>query len=382
MSVGNGQYHRACSVRGSGCPKRKASVKVRSNRSLERSRRPRKCGAEMARASQVETSSKSRWLITLDRAINIVRRRQVINPKPSTDSTLAVRRNECSTPTARTKCHVLPRTASEGTHGRAASQPPIETKSERCVHLLEGVAARAPDFIPPFFCFSSRRAARERGQSSLQAGHVHTTPQSNRAGYVLGNREAHLRSPVGMLGHVGRSRTSRMRSAEGEAHRRGDMRRWLHLQRAPPPRGPNLIGTPPAAECERALLTNSPPLVRFALSPTQPRQLLSGARTFYDVRYAVTRGPGKERNALARESVFAIKVYIREEGKRRRYWIIDERLTGLYPLIGNPFGEALLFGFFPPRSTNTGGARARFNFSFSLAGERGSGRLRKSRLRR
>lgn len=160
------------------------------------------------------------------------------------------------------------------------------------------------------------------------------------------------------------------------------MRRWLHLQRAPPPRGPNLIGTPPAAECERALLTNSPPLVRFALSPTQPRQLLSGARTFYDVRYAVTRGPGKERNALARESVFAIKVYIREEGKRRRYWIIDERLTGLYPLIGNPFGEALLFGFFPPRSTNTGGARARFNFSFSLAGERGSGRLRKSRLRR
>lgn len=94
------------------------------------------------------------------------------------------------------------------------------------------------------------------------------------------------------------------------------MRSWLHLQRrrrAPPPRGPNLIGTPPAAECQRALLTNSPPLVRFALSPTQPRELLSCAhtRTFYDVRYAVTRGPGKERNAPRQEkgeSVFAIKV--------------------------------------------------------------------------
>lgn len=100
-------------------------MKVRSNRSLERSRRPRKCGAEMARASQVETSSKSRWLITLDRAINIVRRRQVINPKPSTDSTLAVRRNECSTPTARTKYHVLRADATHrvGRHARPGSQP-------------------------------------------------------------------------------------------------------------------------------------------------------------------------------------------------------------------------------------------------------------------
>lgn len=56
--------------------------------------------------------------------------------------------------------------------------------------------------------------------------------------------------------------------------------------------------------------------------------------------------------------MFAIKVYIREEGKRRRYWIIDERLTGLYPLIGNPFGEALLFGLFSPEKHKHGG-RAR-----------------------
>lgn len=152
------------------------------------------------------------------------------------------------------------------------------------------------------------------------------------------------------------------------------MRSWLHLQRrrrAPPPRGPNLIGTPPAAECQRALLTNSPPLVRFALSPTQPRELLSCAhtRTFYDVRYAVTRGPGKERNAPRQEkgeSVFAIKVYIREEGKRGRYWIIDERLTGLYPLIGNPFGEALVFGFFFPEK-HKHGARARPVLIFFLS---------------